>query len=384
MHHSLILLYKPLFGPRRGLTQITVKHQITLFEPIYARRQAVLTSIPSFWSIIFENFGPELDEHITPEDWAFLGENLTAVNVSRPDVANNNPRTFEITFGLKEGNGVIDGTEIKKKFMYKSLRDRDESWTGLVSEPLEVKWVSEEKDLTGGINGLSKRIFEVRRKRVERRIEEKKNGGKGKGKQGPGKVTEDDGLSELELDLDERLNQAQSFFNWLSWTGDFFMVMEKEAEIKLREEKKAKGEEVAENEYEESEDDEPDGIDVFPGGEKLAYLFAEDMFPNALKHFGELPYQQRLHADTNTLYFTADAMEHNEPAGGDSDEEDGYDYDDAESIELDSDLEEQLMKGNMKLGKSGKQGEKKKRKSDDEMEEVDEEESTRGKKKARK
>ncbi|KAF8425478.1 hypothetical protein EV426DRAFT_701442 [Tirmania nivea] len=342
-----------------------LKHQIALFEPIYTRRQAVLASIPSFWSIIFENFGPELDEHITPEDWAFLGENLTSVYVSRPEVSNN-PRTFEITFGLKEGNGVIDATEIKKKFIYRSLRDGDESWTGLISEPVEVKWVSEEKDLTGGINGLSKRIFDVRKKRVERRIEEKKNNvGKAKGKKEQGKVKEDDGLSELELELEEKLNQTQSFFNWFSWTGDHFMVMEKEAEIKLRE-KKVKGEEVTEDDGEDDGEDDADGIDVFPDGEKLAYLIAEDMFPNALKHF-------------------ADAMEHNEPAEGDSDgDEDGHDYDDAESIELDSDLEEQMMKGNMKLGKGGRQGGKKKRKSDDEMEEVDEEESTRGKKKARK
>lgn len=207
------------------------------------------------------------------------------MNVSRPDVASNNPRTFEITFGLKAGNKVIDATEIKKKFIYRSLRDGDESWTGLISEPVEIKWVSDEKDLTGGINGLSKRIFGVRKKRVEGRIEEKKNEGEGKGKKGQGKVKEDDGLSELELELEEKLNQTQSFFNWFSWTGDYFMVMEKEAEMKLREEKKAKGEEVSEDD-EDEEQDEPDGIDVFPDGMKLAYLIAEDMFPNALKHFG--------------------------------------------------------------------------------------------------
>ena len=77
-------------------------------------------------------------------------------------------------------------------------------------------------------------------------------------------------------------------------------------------------------------------------------------------------------------------MEHNEPAEGDTDDEDGNDYDD-ESIELESDLEAQLMKGSMRFHKqAAKQAGKKKRKSDDEMEEVDEEESTRGKKKARK
>ena len=288
-HHTSFPKSKFDSQRRRVLTQLqtktTVKHQITLFEPIYTRRQAVLASIPSFWSIIFENFGPELDEHITPEDWAFLGENLTGVNVSRPDVASNNPRTFEITFGLKAGNGVVDAMEIKKKFMYRSLRDGDESWSGLISEPVEVKWASDEKDLAGGINGLSKKIFDVRKKRVEGRIEDKKNEGKGKGKKSQGKVKEDDGLSELELELEEKLNQTQSFFNWFSWTGDYFMVMEKEAEVRLREEKKAKGEEVTEDD-EDEEQSETDGIDVFPDGEKLAYLIAEDMFPNALKHFG--------------------------------------------------------------------------------------------------
>lgn len=66
----------------------------------------------------------------------------------------------------------------------------------------------------------------------------------------------------------------------------------------------------------------------------------------------------------------------------DSDGEDELDYNDAESIELDSDLEEQLMKAG-KFGRiGGKAGDKKKRKSDDEREDEDEDDS-RGKKKAR-
>ena len=83
----------------------------------------------------------------------------------------------------------------------------------------------------------------------------------------------------------------------------------------------------------------------------------------------------------------ADAMENIETAYDvDSDDEDGVDYNDAESIELDSDLEEQLMKAS-KFGKIGgkagdKAGDKKKRKSDDEMEDEGENDS-RGKKKAR-
>lgn len=262
-----------------------VKHQITLFEPIYKRRSKVLSTIPSFWTIIFENFGPELDEHITPDDWAFLGENLINVNVSRPD-ASNNPRSFDIIFGLKEDNGVVATTEIRKRFVYKSLKYGQERWTGLISEPVEIKWVNEDKDLTGGINRLAIKVFELRKKLAEGKIEEKKkrrkDGLKAKGKSA-GKPKDDGGLSELELELEEKLNQHQSFFNWFSWTGEYFMVLEREAEAKLEEETKTNGEGV---EDEDEGDEENEAIDVFPDGIKLAYLIADDMFPNVLKHFG--------------------------------------------------------------------------------------------------
>lgn len=205
------------------------------------------------------------------------------MNVTRPDPASN-PRTFEITFGLKEGNGVVDGTEIRKTFEYRSLRDDNDAWTGLVSEPVEIKWTKQKKDLTGGINGLAKAIFDIRKKRVAARIEEKRNGNAGKGKSAAEVKKGDDKLAELELELEEKLNQNQSFFNWFSWTGEYFMTMEREAEIRLKEERKAKGEDVLPDE---ADDEDSDGLDVFPDGEKLAYLIAEDMFPNAMKHFGK-------------------------------------------------------------------------------------------------
>ena len=273
-----------------------VKHQIILYEPIYRRRNEVLATIPSFWTNIFVNFGPELDEHITPEDWAFLSENLISVNVSRPD-ANNNPRSFDIIFGLKENNGVVVTTEVRKSFVYKSLKDGNERWTGLISEPVEIKWVNEDKDLTGGINRLAIKIFELRKKRVEGKIEEKQkkkeDGLNAKGKSAS-KIKEDDGLSELELELEEKLNQHQSFFNWFSWTGEYFMVLEQEAKAKVKEETTTNGKGLDDEDEDDDDDDDDDddgddeneAIDVFPDGIKLAYLIADDMFPNALKHFG--------------------------------------------------------------------------------------------------
>ncbi|KAF8460604.1 hypothetical protein BDZ91DRAFT_415230 [Kalaharituber pfeilii] len=262
-----------------------LKHQIRLFTPLYTRRSAVLSTIPTFWPMIFENFGPEIDEHISAEDWAFLGENLISLDIHRPD-PEMAPRNFDIVFGFKEGNGVIKGTELRKRFVYKSLRDGDERWTGLVSEPVTVEWVNEEKDLTVGINALAAKIFEIRKARTQKKIEEKKKPGYKPPK--PVKPEEleadEDGLAEFELELEEKLNQYQSFFNWFSWCGEYFMVMEKEAE---KTEKSKEREEKAEEEEEEAP--EFDGIDVFPNGEKIAYLFAEDMYPNALKHFGELP-----------------------------------------------------------------------------------------------
>lgn len=180
---------------------------------------------------------------------------------------------------------MVDGTEIKKKFTYKSLIDNGERWSGLISEPVEIKWVSDKADLTGGINKLAIKIFDIRKKRLEQKIEDKKNAEQGKSKES-GKTQEDDGLSELELELEEKLNQTQSFFNWLSWSGEYFLAVEKEAEAQLKKIKSEKGEEN-DKDKEDEDDDLDTAIDIFPDGEKLAYLFAEDMFPDALKRFSK-------------------------------------------------------------------------------------------------
>ena len=266
----------------------TVKHQIELFDPIYVRRGAVLDTIQSFWTTILENFSPDIDEHITTEDWVFLGENITSINVTRPE-KDTNPRTFEIEIGFKPDNGVVATTRLQKRFTYKALRSGDERWSGLVSEPVVVPWIDDKKDLTGGINALAIKIFELRKKRAEKHIAEKKEAANSGASKKSGAVKEDDGLADLEREMEEKLNQNQSFFNWFSWTGNHFMVMEREAEMKIKEEadkSKAKEGEEEEDDDEEDSDGADDGIDVFPYGEKLAYLIAEDLFPNALKHFG--------------------------------------------------------------------------------------------------
>ncbi|KAI5799307.1 hypothetical protein DFH27DRAFT_560279 [Peziza echinospora] len=327
-----------------------LRQQTRLFRPLYARRKEVLKSIPGFWPLIFENFGTELDEHIGPCDWACLGDALVSLEVLREDEAE--PRSFEVVFGFRKGNGVIKGpmveeegegqVQIRKTFTFKSLRDGDESWAGLVSEPAVIEWESDAEDLTGGVNALAKKIFELRRLRVERKIQRIKAGVKRE----KGAAADADGVDRLELELAERLRQSPSFFNWFSWTGEYFMVMEKEAErndAEFRERKEAL------SESEQAEED--DAVDVFQHGEKMAYLIAEDAYPNALKHF-------------------ADAMEAQEAGAFDGEDNSGEDDDeDMEgSIDLESE-EEEIKHVASAFKRSGVSGGKKRRSGEGEDEE---------------
>ncbi|KAK6533962.1 hypothetical protein TWF281_005305 [Arthrobotrys megalospora] len=236
-----------------------LKYQIKTTTPLYARRNLLTTSIPSFWPTVFDST-PDFDQHIAPEDVAAISI-ITSLNVIRPNV--DEPRDFIIELGFdKSRNEWFEGDVLRKQFWWRTVEG---VWSGLVSEPVEVKW-KEGKDLSKGETGRVYAEWKGKRKGGK----EEKGKGKGKGKVSAAASSAANGKKKEKLSLEERLAGGQpSFFTWFAWMG-------KGTEYGLD------GKEV-----EEEEDDDEESDDLFNHGDELALTIADDVYPNAIKYFLE-------------------------------------------------------------------------------------------------
>ncbi|KAK6333820.1 hypothetical protein TWF730_004003 [Orbilia blumenaviensis] len=238
-----------------------LKYQIRTTAPLYERRNELTTQLPGFWVSVFGQ-SQDIDQHIAPDDMGAIST-ISSVNVIRPDV--DEPRNFIIELGFdKDRNEWFEGNVLRKQFWWRTVEG---VWSGLVSDPVEVRW-KDGKDLSKGETG-----------RVWEEWQAKKNGngkgdekGKGKGK-GKGAVNGEEGKKAKKakkLSLEERMAGGQpSFFTWFAWVG--------------------KGTDYGvDGEIEEEDDDEEkeDG-DLFNHGDELALTIADDIYPNAIKYFLE-------------------------------------------------------------------------------------------------
>ncbi|KAK3190572.1 hypothetical protein K4F52_003263 [Lecanicillium sp. MT-2017a] len=247
-----------------------LRHQAKLSKDIYAKREAVISQIPSFWPLVLEQSPPELDEYIQPTDSAVLLSSLTKLSVERFELpSGGDPRSLAIRFEFAE-NEYFSDSVLEKKFWWRHHRD---GWAGLVSEPVKINWKSKDKDLTGGMLDL---VIQVA-------AEEKAAGKK---------------TSEADSDAKKALREAMdntglggvSFFAWFGFRGRDVSEEESKEAYKLELEKRKKrkaGEEVDEEDEEDDEAD--DDLDyeweVFPIADDIAVAIAEDVWPGAIKYF---------------------------------------------------------------------------------------------------
>jgi len=259
-------------------TTTTVRQQVLLTKPLFEKRTGVISQIPGFWPLVIEQAPPDIDEYIQPTDSAVLLTSLTSLSVSHFEVENGgdgDPRSVAIRFEFAE-NEYFEDRVIEKKFWYRrSLKD---NWTGLVSEPVDIKW-KEGKDLTEGLLGLAKAVWDEEQAAGA-------NGAKAKGKPLTTKQ------QALKARIDATGLGGLSFFTWFGFRGD--PISAEESRIATREEKdrrqrRAAGEEVASptNNEEEEEEDEPEHLEIFPGGDQLALAISDDLWPGAIKYFSK-------------------------------------------------------------------------------------------------
>ncbi len=255
----------------------TVRQQVALTKPLYEKRAAVVSQIPNFWPLVFEQAPPDIDEYIQPSDSALLLSSLTSLSVDHFEVGNSDgdPRSVAIKFEFSK-NDYFEDEVIEKRFWYRRNKD---GWAGLVSEPIDIKW-KEGKDLTGGLLSLVKAVWDEEQAAGT-------NGAKVKGKE----------LTPKQKELKEKIDGiglgGLSFFAWFGFIGERVSAEESKAatqEEKERRQRRKAGEEVATptNEAEEDEEDEEDDdLEIFPTGETLALAISDDLWPGAIKYFSK-------------------------------------------------------------------------------------------------
>lgn len=187
------------------------------------------------------------------------------------------PRSFSLKFGFKDNEYFEDKT-IEKKFWFRKSKD----WAGLVSEPVLIHW-KKGKDLTGGLTDAAYKLSEAR----------KKLGTDTSDMAARKKETELPEYKNLVKKIETSMESSISFFGLFAFVSGYRWISAEESE-KAEKEDKARVEKIKRGESikEDDEDDEDDSTDyqeveVFPGGDEVVTIIAEDMWPNAIKYYSK-------------------------------------------------------------------------------------------------
>ena len=153
-----------------------------------------------------------------------------------------------------------------------------------MSEPVKIHW-KKGKDLTSGLTDAAFRLGEERKKLAvdTSDVEARK------------KETKTKAYKELSQKIETTTDASVSFFGLFAFVSGYRWISAQESEQAVNEEREKvekikRGEKVEEDEGED-EDDAVDyqEIEVFPGGDEIATIIAEDMWLNAIKYYSTLP-----------------------------------------------------------------------------------------------
>ncbi|KAF3009689.1 hypothetical protein E8E13_008528 [Curvularia kusanoi] len=239
--------------------------------PLYKERTEFVAKVPHFWSLVFEQCPPEVENFIQPTDSEVFADCLETFEVSRfeVDAPNGSPRSFSLKFGFAENEWFEDKT-LEKKFWYRHTKD----WDGLVSEPVKINW-KKGKDLTGGLTDAAVKLHEARKNTTDRKKEMA--------------LPE---YKELAQKIETSADASVSFFGLFAFVSGYrWVTAEESAEAKKKDQEQlakiAAGEKIEEEEDDEDDEDPQDyqETEVFPGGDEVATIIAEDMWPNALRYY---------------------------------------------------------------------------------------------------
>jgi hypothetical protein len=256
----------------------TVRKAAELNEPLYKKRAAVIDKIPHFWALVFEQSPPEVDNYILPSDSKVFADCLQTVEVSRIELNDpkGSPRSFSIKFGFSE-NEYFEDAVLEKKFWYRKSLD---NWQGLVSDPFKINW-KEGKDLTGGLTDAAFKLYEARKNAA--------GSSNGDAKAEETNLPEYKSLAAM---IEQSEDPSLSFFAWFGFVSSYKWVSAEESEEASKKEaekleKQKRGEKVDDEEDDDENEQDFQETEVFPTGDQLATIIAEDMWPSAIKYYSK-------------------------------------------------------------------------------------------------
>lgn len=213
---------------------------------------------------MLEQSPPDIDEYIQPSDAALLLGSLKSLSVDRFELPDGDPRSIAIKFEFAPNDHFEDAT-LEKRFWWRRAKD---GWAGLVSEPVPIRW-KPGKDLTGGLLGLARTVWDEHR---------------------AGRTGDSEAKTQLKTLKSATGLGGVSFFAWFGFCGrDISADEDREACRVERERRQARreGREVPdEAEQDDGHDDEYE-LDIFSTADDLAVAIAEDLWPGAIRYFGE-------------------------------------------------------------------------------------------------
>lgn len=281
--------------------------------------------------MVFEQCPEEIDQYIQPSDSEILALHLKDFSVTRPDIpspspnggangsdanaakapkpgahGNGSPRTVRFTFTFSP-NPWFHDTTLTKTFTHRRTLSGASHYT---SVPVRINWKSEEgkEDLTAGAGSMACALQDAIDAMVTSAPAGEDAGGKEKRLDLSGvksrartlqkKIQELKEYKALAAKVEASSEGSQSFFAWFGYRGRY--VSEEEARIgeeawsailngedldRVEEEGEEDVEDLLEGGLLEEEAD--DEAEIFPAGEELATVLADDLWVNALKYFSK-------------------------------------------------------------------------------------------------
>jgi hypothetical protein len=236
----------------------------------------MVSQIPHFWALVFEEAPPEVDHYISPSDSELMGECLIGFEAEKFEVEVE-PRSFILRFRFAK-NKWFEDEVLEKRFWYRQTED---PWQGLVSEPVKIHW-KRGFDLTRGLTDAVMAFWD--------RFQALKDPN-AKGFENLQSLPE---YRELAAKV-SKSDPMESFFTFFSFISGYRYVSAEESDLAReadvhkrarRRERRTNGEpldEPATRHNSPSNADEP--VMICRHGEELAFVLLDEVFVHAYKYF---------------------------------------------------------------------------------------------------
>jgi len=226
--------------------------------------------VPDFWTQVLSNPPEEMQQFISDSDLTILAciKSLCVERYQIESTTQGDPHGLRFTFEFNKNDHFEDVILIKEFQRQTTHRGSG----GLVSTPVPIRWKSKKTDATGGLLKAAVELYQaeetLRLEKADIAID----------------PVERESLWQyvtLQEKLDATSDQQPSFFNWFGYRGAVLSA----TEVTNREQ--AQNGDVDDSDEEHDDGDQDLDVEIFPGGDQVARILAEDLWPNVMDYFSK-------------------------------------------------------------------------------------------------